>query len=114
MKIRMGFVSNSSTSSFCIYGCEIEKEELHKLFTDNGITFEEDEDGYVDYGELEEKIAKKLNGCEVIDDGECEMLWIGREWASIKDDETGKQFKESVEKILPGKKCETIQEEIAC
>lgn len=31
MKVRMGFVSNSSSSSFCIYGAEIDKEALKKI-----------------------------------------------------------------------------------
>ena len=45
-------------------------------------------------------------------------VWIGKEWSSIGDDETGRQFKESVkselEKFLgPDVECETHDEEIS-
>ena len=45
-------------------------------------------------------------------------VWIGKEWSSIGDDETGRQFKESVkselEKFLgPDVECETHVEEIS-
>jgi len=84
MKIRQGFVSNSSTSSFCIYGIKL--------------------DNY------KEEIIKKLNlECDYYDDiiaaiqkiDECNELecfsaycggshFLGKEWYKIKDDETGK------------------------
>ena len=31
MKVRFGFVSNSSSSSFCIYGVEIKEEDYEKI-----------------------------------------------------------------------------------
>jgi len=34
MKVREGFVSNSSTTSFCVYGFEIEPNE-HRFFKDD-------------------------------------------------------------------------------
>lgn len=91
MKIRLGFVSNSSTTSFLIYGAYLTTKELDEL-TDSLPTLLEknysyDEDGY-----------------------------LGRSWDTVKDDETGKQFKESVEKevkkLFPNKKLEfrTVKE----
>ena len=90
MKIRSGFVSNSSTSSFCIYGI------MYR--------FENSKDGYDGWDELE-KIFKDTgisihSGPEYSDsDG----YYIGREYTSIKDNETGLQFKKSTEDIITKK-----------
>jgi len=91
MKIRAGFVSNSSSVSFCIYGIWIDhpEEELMEVAEELGLYCHRDQ-----YG-----------------DG----LYIGEEWSSIGDDETGKQFKEATqEKVnkLPvdDKKCSTHEE----
>jgi hypothetical protein len=82
MKSRLGFVSNSSSSSFCVYGTYISyniweelSEEHSKILEDLGI----DEHG------------------DPYDQGE---TMIGRSWDSIKDDETGLAFKESVQKAM--------------
>jgi hypothetical protein len=77
MKIRLGFVSNSSSCSFCIYGIAIDKSTANE-------------------GELEEKTTDSLLRLEY---GEHEgwSYYIGRNWDSIKDDETGAQFKKSIE-----------------
>lgn len=91
MKIRQGFVSNSSSTSFCIYGIWVDhpEEKLINLVEEMKLSRH-----YNQYG-----------------DG----FYIGREWSSIGDDETGKQFRENIqEKInnLPvdNKKCETYEE----
>jgi hypothetical protein len=74
MKIRIGFVSNSSSSSFLIYGVRVESEA---------------------YGKLENKELPNgiccLQGPPDDDGG-----YIGAPWNSVKDDETGKQFKDRV------------------
>lgn len=74
MKIRNGFVSNSSTSSFCIFGIYLENYQGDEY-------------------DIEKK-AKELG---------LEMHYppysgpaIGRSFCTIKDDETGAQFKQSV------------------
>ena len=76
MKKRDGFVSNSSSVSFCIYGASVsseEGEELESLIGDLGLT----------------------SGCFQDDD-----MCIGRDWSSIGDNETGAQFKADVRKKL--------------
>jgi len=132
MKIRQGFVSNSSTTSFCIYGTcfkskpltlnviktfkknspeEFEKiikanegkswcEDAIKLLKniDNINEFEnEDEEDEI----LEELLYEGMPfGLEWHPYYDADSYYIGRSWSSIGDDETGKQFKESIKMSL--------------
>ena len=81
MKTRIGFVSNSSTTSFCIYGAKF--DDLNEKQRDEFENLYEGDFG-VHYGE----------------DGE---IYLGRSPFSIKDDETGIQFKESVQNFIKSK-----------
>ena len=78
MKIRYGFVSNSSSTSFCIYG---------KYFDNNEIT-----------EELRENAEK--SGLRVINDQNDNGSYIGISFTDIKDNETGKEFKESTLRVM--------------
>lgn len=99
MKIRQGFVSNSSTTSFVIYGVYVNKGKYNLDMED-------------------EKLFEKMKGLELITErGQNDYggVYIGRNWTSIKDDETGASFKksveDSVEKLLGEKvECDTHQE----
>lgn len=76
MKYRSGFVSNSSSTSFCIYGVCFENiNEAKREALDNESMY-----SVYDY------------------DGD--RMWVGRSWSAIGDDETGKQFKESTEQKI--------------
>lgn len=107
MKIRKGFVSNSSSTSFCIYGVCFEDVddviELHKKLFNRELTDDELDEVY----ELADEIAGKLE-LECHSPGD-DYYYFGRSWSDIKDDETGKQFKENIEKKL-GLNCATHEE----
>jgi hypothetical protein len=105
VRIRNGFVSNSSSSSFCIYGFEFDKdmvsEEDVKKWAgkDYSKSYRDEEFKYNFYEFIEDKLKSdklKSTGLNVKNYGE--SYYIGRSWSSIKDNETGKKFKNSVEK----------------
>lgn len=88
MKIRQGFVSNSSTTSFCIFGAYLTKDELSEKAKE--LAFE----GQDEY-DFEEEFATRM-GLEIHHDANGDPCF-GRSWTSIGLDETGRQFRESVD-----------------
>ena len=81
MKTRQGFVSNSSSTSFCIYGAYIDSKHFEELGKP------EDVDVY----EWAESLALNTYSQDY-----SFGFYFGRSWDSISDDETGAQFKKSV------------------
>lgn len=90
MKIRQGFVSNSSTTSFCIYGTRMsapydeEREEQDEYY-----------DSCEEMWETCEKAGLECHSAPWDSD-----FYVGLPWDSIRDDETGAQFKARVETKL--------------
>ena len=79
MKIRLGFVSNSSSTSFCIYGMNISGDNLKEIFE------VEDEDDFDPGNDLD--VFFNEDGSEV---------YIGRSLMDCKDDETMGNFKKKI------------------
>lgn len=80
MKIRIGFVSNSSSESFLIYGTLVDREKIddaEQVIHAAGLIIE--------YGDP---------------DMGREEGYVGRSWGSVGDDETGRQFKESIQVLV--------------
>jgi len=86
MKTRNGFVSNSSTTSFSIYG----------FSTDNFI----DDSGEADYDIVEGVVEKFKNADLEAYLDEPGVIYVGQSWSTIDDNETGKQFKDKVTKLI--------------
>jgi len=93
MKIRSGFVSNSSSSSFLIYGVSFDKVELKEILHPDGSDLEDA------YEELEERIPKG-SGIDIHCMWDWDTYYVGASWDTVGDDETGRQFKDRVEKVL--------------
>jgi hypothetical protein len=81
MKTRKGFVSNSSTTSFCLYGIYLE------------------EDQQKEWMETYNKI-KKWDELESYSAPYTDSIYLGKSLAKLKDDETGKQFKDHVKELI--------------
>jgi len=90
MKVRTGFVSNSSSSSFLIWGISKSSSELRSL-----LTIEEDDEVYE---KLEDCLSK--TGLDYYHPEYDDTYYIGVSWSSVKDDETGAQFKARVQQLI--------------
>lgn len=111
MKLRIDFVTNSSSSSYCMYGIYVEGLDDLGLSKEKIKEIDHSGDGlYPFFGE------------QGVDNFEYHCPYgegyaIGRSWADIRDDETGKQFKDYVEemikKMFPSYtgNCSTMEEE---
>jgi len=126
MKTRKGFVSNSSTTSFFIYGVnlDISGEELIKKIQENISeelkqlvlnknnelaqeakwrkeydSFDKYMEQHDDWYELFSDLGKVVKGVTVEQppDG---SIYIGVDTDSIKEDETGKEFKERIKVLI--------------
>jgi hypothetical protein len=90
MKIRNGFVSNSSTSSFLIYGINISENEVKEALPD-----------LIDVRDEVEELFKnkdiEVRSPYSYDDG---MLYIGRSWSHVGMDQTGQEFIDDIENII--------------
>jgi len=91
MKVRNGWVSNSSTTSFCMFGTYYEYSR------------DDDDDVYDSWLDKIDELCSKY-GLNYCNDYESNMIFIGLNPEQLKDDETGAQFKQrakdSIDKLF--------------
>jgi hypothetical protein len=114
MKIRQGFVSNSSSSSFHMYGVSLDMVDLEELLLEKELISKEELEQDGSSETIEAADIMGLDARVYFDAG---VVYVGRYYSSIGDEETGGKFKESietqVEKLFGEKKeCQEIEEVI--
>jgi hypothetical protein len=107
MKIRTGFVSNSSSSSFLLYGVTFEGE--FEVIEALGISEADAEEKYLDV-ESGEEIIEEFLGEDKFKNlvkennigfwGHDGTLYFGASWDTVRDNETGAQFKERIQNAV--------------
>lgn len=113
MKIRLDYVSNSSSSSFFIIGHQFDWDELKKALKKQKVDTS-DISELIEEGEL-----RKQFGLDAVVDYENEICYLGLEFSSMEDKETKEEFLARAEnnlKTLFGKNisvCE-ICEDVCC
>ncbi len=101
MKRRNRFVSNSSSSSFMIYGVCLDREDVKKLLAKK-MQFAPILEDIEKWG-VYEGLSNHVKGLEITTgdpDSYGNYIYIGRSWDAINDNETKIQFQNRIKKTL--------------
>jgi hypothetical protein len=90
MKVRLGFVSNSSSCSFCIYGAYLDSKTAASMMK------------VPDDADLEEFLSEAARplGLEVESPMDSYCYYVGVPYEDMKDEETKRAFKQRIEKAI--------------
>ena len=137
MKTRLGFVSNSSTSSFMIYGYEMDSSDFYEILYKNHTDLFKDQLEQLNKDHKEDEkftLEDALSSGEIYDidevlqendiplhmiDGEGDTVYLGVDPSNMDMDETKRQFQARVEEQISkfmGKKvkCSYIDHDYSC
>ena len=100
MKKRNGFVSNSSSCSFLIYGIAMDKEDMKQNLKEEFAKEFENIDSAWELGDCVASLIEK-SSFEAFNPSEWDdTIYLGVSWDMVHDEQTGKEFKDSVESEL--------------
>lgn len=97
MKIRTGFVSNSSSSSFAIYGVSIDERFFVATLREKLSLYWENDPRTSDEGVILGLYIESNSNLERRFNNDTETWYIGKDPFYIGDDETGKEFRDRVQ-----------------
>ena len=108
MKFRRGFVSNSSSSSFLIFGTIVDSGTISARARELMDAKEIEVPRYDDWEDNDYEAAELLSTGGLDVNSVFDTIYIGLSWDRVGDDETGKEFKARacrlINALLPGKR----------
>lgn len=115
MKVSVGFISNSSSSSFVLYGAAFDAETVEEFVKAN---LSSDVKKLRDLEYCANNVAERLGLSYELDYESDTPYYFGLHPMKIGDEETGKQFREKIQTALKtldkNVKCECHEVEVCC